>query len=135
MNNYQEAHLIVAAVRVLQHTKGTPPSVEEVGALLKFSTEMTHAVCRKLEKLGIVETVTDPFAVKVSITDHLGLEKIPRQQETADSLRQELENFQAKKTDMDKKVATIQAELKKKKESMFADLEARFKKEFEKSQK
>jgi len=132
MNNYQEAHLVVAAIRVLQYTKGTPPSIEEVSGMLKFSTEMGHAICRKLEKLHIIETVTDPFSVKVSILDHLKLEKIPKETESADTLRRELENFQAKKTDMDKKVAAIQAELKKKKDSMFADLEAQLKKELNK---
>lgn len=132
MDKYQEAHLIVAAIRVLHHTKGTPPTVEEVGAMLNISDEMVHAICRKLEKLNILDTLTDPFSVKLSIANHLELEKLPKQEED-DSLHQELENFKAKKSDMDQRVATIQAELKKKKESMFADIEAAFKKELNKS--
>ncbi len=131
MDQYQEAHLIVAAIRILHHTKTTPPSVEDVSTMLNISVEMVHAICRKLEKLRILETIADPFSVKLVIVDHLELEKLPKQQE-GDSLLQELENFQAKKSDMDQKVATIQAELKKKKETMFADIEAQFKKEINK---
>lgn len=132
MDNYQEAHLFIAAIRVLQHTKGNPISVEDICSLLKHSQEMGHATCRKLEKRGIIETITDPFSVKISIINHLEIEKIPQHQQESDTLRQELETFQAKKVDMDKKVANIQADLKKKKETMFADLEAKFKKEIDK---
>ncbi len=132
MDNYQEAHLIVAAIRVLHHTKGNPPSVEEVSALLKLSDEIIHSTCRRLEKQGIIETLTDPFSVKLSISNHLELEKIPKQQKKSETLRKELESFQEKKVNMDKKVADIQAEMKKKKAAMFADLEAKFNKEVNK---
>jgi len=132
MDKYQEAHLIVAAIRILRHTKNAPPSIEDVSQMLKMSVELVHAACRQLEKKGIVETVADPFTVKLSLIDHLELEKIPRQQEV-NSLQEELNKFQSQKSNMDQKVASIQAELKKKKEAMFANLEAQFKKEIKKS--
>jgi hypothetical protein len=132
MDNYQEAHLFIAAIRVLQHTKGNPISIEDICSLLKLSREMGHATCRKLVKRGIIETITDPFSVKISIINHLEIEKIPQHEQESDTLRHELETFQAKKVDMDQKVENIQAELKKKKESLFADLEAKLKNEIDK---
>lgn len=135
MDPYREAHLLVAAIRILQHRKQSPPSIEEVCELLEISTEAGLSACRKLEKLAIVSLSQDPFSIKLSIGDHLAIEKLPRQKEAADSLTRDLETFMAKKKDMDKKIETIQADLQKKKQSLQSDFEARLRREMEKMQK
>ena len=132
MDTYTEAHLFVAAIRLLQHLNGSPPKVEDVSAMLHISVESGHTLCRNLQKFGIIETYEDPFAVKVSVANHLEIEKIPRQAAQENTLAKELEKFQAGKKNMDQKVADLQAELARKKKEMFADLEARLKKEADK---
>ena len=135
MDTYTEAHLFVAAIRVLQHLNGSPPRIEDVSAMLRISDESAHTICRNLKKLGIVETSENPFAIKLAVANHLEIEKIPRQAAQENTLAKELEKFQAGKKDLDQKIAGIQAEMAKKRKEMFADLEAMFKKEADKGKR
>lgn len=128
MDTYTEAHLFVAAIRILHHLKNCPPNLEDVCTMLQISIESGHTICRNLKKIGIIETFEDPFTIKLSVANHLELEKIPRQTVQENTLAKELEKFHAGKKNMDQKIADIQAELAKKKKEMFAGLEAAFKK-------
>lgn len=135
MDPYREAHLFVATIRVLHYQKQSPPAIEDICEMLNLSTEAGLATCRKLEKQAIVTISEDPFSIKLSIDDHLAIEKLPKQEEAADALSKDLEKFMAKKQDMDKKVAAIQADLQKKKQNLQSDFEARLRKEMDKMQK
>jgi len=128
---YTEAHLLVAAVRLTEHKHKRAAMIEDVCVLLDMSDESVHAVCRKLEKRGIVHVVKDPFSVRVSIADHLEIEKLPRGTDDKNNLAKELKEFQAKKEDMNKKIEAIQGELEKKRKSMFSDIEQKLKKEID----
>ena len=132
MDAYNEAHIFVAAIRLLTHQKGFPPSVEETCELLGFSEESGHALSRRLKGLGILDTLEDPFTIKLVVSDHLKIESLSREESDGGGLADEIEKFQASKTDMDQKVKSIQADLAKKKNDMFADIESKFKKEMEK---
>jgi hypothetical protein len=132
MDAYREAHIFVAAIRVLTFQKGFPPSLEETCNLLGFSEESGHALCRRLEKAGILHPLEDPFSVKLTIADHLQIESLSKDEADEKSLAKEIEKFQAGKENMDQKVKSIQADLAKKKNEMFADIESKFKKEMEK---
>lgn len=135
MDPYREAHLFVATIRVLQYQKQSPPAIEDICEMLKLSTEAGLATCRRLEKQAIVTISEDPFSIKLSIDDHLAIENLPKQEEAADALSKDLEEFMAKKQDMDKKVEAIQADLQKKKQNLQSDFEARLRKEMDKMQK
>lgn len=132
MDTYSEAHLFVAAIRVLQHQKNIPPALEDVCELLGSSAESGYAICRTLKKRGIIETLEDPYNVKLFIADHLALEQIPRNQEEENTLAKELEKFQQEKRSQDKDVAKIQAELDKKKQEKLSDIEKKFKEQMKK---
>ena len=129
MDAYTEAHLFVAAIRILSFKKGRAPRMEEICELLSVSLELGHNICRKLAGLKIIEILEDPFSIMLSIADHTKIETLPRKEEDKDLLARELEAFQKKKQDSEQKVATNQDELNKKKQSMFAELEAKLKKE------
>ena len=135
MDAYTEAHLFIAATRVLHHKGGCPPALEDVCTLLGISVELGHTISRRLEKLGIVEILADPFSVKLAVANHLEIEKLPKQQAEENSLAKELEKFQLEKKSTEQKVAAMQAEIAKKKQDLFADIEAKFKKEMEKQKK
>lgn len=134
MDNYTEAHLFVAAIRILDNKIGGLPSLEDVCSLLDISVESAHAICRRLKKLGIIETAEDPFSLKLILKDHLEIEKIPRQQTEENSLAEEIEKFQKKQNNLNLEVAKIQKDLKEKRKDMFADIEKKFKKELGKYQ-
>ncbi|OGR16289.1 MAG: hypothetical protein A2X81_14105 [Desulfobacterales bacterium GWB2_56_26] len=103
--------------------------------MLGFSVELGHTISRRLEKHGIVEILTDPFSVKLAVANHLEIEKLPKQQAEENSLAKELEKFQSEKKSTEQKVAAMQAEMAKKKQDLFADIEAKFRKEMEKQKK
>ena len=127
MDPYSEAHLFVASVRVISYKSKSPASIDDICDLLHFSTENALRVARKLEKLKIVNIMEDPFSLRISVHDHTAIENLPQEQEEEDSLTKELEAFKAKKQNMDKKVEQIQADLAKKRESMFSDIEEKLK--------
>ncbi|WP_136797245.1 hypothetical protein [Desulfosediminicola ganghwensis] len=127
MTPYDEAHLFIAATRILAHQKRCAPAIEDICELIGISVEAGHSLCRKLEQKGIVELFEDPFTVKVSVANHLEIENLPKK-EAGNTLAAELDQFMSKKKDMDKKVETIQAELDAKKKKMFSELEKQFKK-------
>jgi len=132
MDTYTEAHLFVAAIRVLQHQKNSPPAMEDICELLGSSAESGYAICRTLKKKGIIETLEDPYSVKLFISDHLALEQIPRTQEQENTLAKELEKFQQEKASKDKDIAKIQAELDRKKQEKLSDIERKFKEQMKK---
>ena len=132
MDAYTEAHLIVAAIRVLQHTNSSLPRIEEICTMLSISDEAGHSACRRLAKLGIVEILEDPFSIKLSVANHLAIETIPKGAPQEKGLAREIEKFQAEKMKAGKKVADIQAELARKQKDKLAAIEAKFKKDMEK---
>ena len=135
MDTYSEAHLFVAAIRVLQHQKNNPPSLEEVCAMIGSSTESGYGLCRTLKKAGIIETLEDPYSLKLFVADHLGLENIPRKQSSENSLAKELEKFQLEKSNRERKFEEMQAELEQKKKEKLSAIEAKFKAQMEKYKK
>lgn len=135
MDAYTEAHLFVAAVRVLEFQKQSTPSVEDICTMLGFSIENGHRLCRKYQREGIVKVVEDPYSQKVAVADHLAIEQLPKSTAEESSIEQEVKKFQEAKRQSDKKVADIQEELEQKKKDMLSDIEAKFKKEMEKFKK
>ncbi len=131
MDTYNEAHLFVAAIRILQHKQKMPPSLEDICSMIETSVESGHAICRNLEKRGIISVMEDPYTLKLNVADHLAIEKIERRDEEEGSFAKELESFKNKKQESEKKIADIQAQLDKKKKDMLSDIEAKFKKEMD----
>ena len=125
---YSQAHLITAAIRVLEHQLATPPSVEQICETLVFSIEQGHRLCNRLKDAGIIDITTGAFGTRLFIVDHLKIEDLP-QGETGSSMEAELRKFQDSQKDLEKKVETIKAEQDKKKKDLFADLEKQFKKQ------
>lgn len=129
MDAYTEAHLFVAAMRLLQHKTGTQPAIDEICAMLEISTEQGLATGRRLAAKGIVEKMEDPFSVRFAISDHTVIENLPRTTNEETGLSMELEQFMAKKKQDEKKIESIQAELDRKKQAMFESIEQKLKKE------
>lgn len=123
---YDDAHLMLAAMRVLEHQKKAPPSLEAVCELLSISAEHGHLICRKLVALEIIKLVEGAFGTRLFIIDHQKLETIPRD-ESQDKLAEALEAFQASRSDFSKKIETFKAQQEAKKKDLFADLEKKLK--------
>ncbi len=129
MDSYTEAHLFVAAIRILEHQKKGLPTITEVCSLLDISEEMGNQLARKYEKQQILTLHTDPFSLRLAINNHLNIEQLPKDASKEDDLAKEIERFMSKKEDMDGKVKAIQAELEEKKKKKFNDIEEQLKKQ------
>jgi hypothetical protein len=131
---YDEAHLVVAAIRVLEHQKGSPPSIDDVCRMLTFSLEQGNLVCRKLEELEIVEVVEGAYGIRLFIRNHLKLEDIPREAKE-DRFDEALKKFQTSKKAFTQKMESFQAKQAEKQKNLFAELEKKLKKEISKNPK
>ena len=123
---YQHAHLFVAAIRILDHQKSKPPAIEDVCQLVNFSIEQGHFICNQLVEKDIIKIVEGSYGMRLFIRDHTLLEEIP-QTEQENKLDQALKQFQASKKGYADKVASIQADQKEKRKTLFADLEKKLK--------
>jgi hypothetical protein len=128
---YQKAHLLVAAIRVLEYRHHCPPAVESVCGLLGISVEEGGIFIRKFEESGILEAVESPQGIRLAVRDHSKIEEIPRgMSETF--LDKELKNFQIARKGLSQKVESFQAAQAEKKKQMFAELEKKLKNGIEK---
>ena len=125
---YSDAHLVVAAIRILEHRNSASPSIDEVCRTISFSLEQGNFVCRKLNEINIIDIVEGAFGTKLFIKDHLLLEEIPKGA-TEDNLEKELKKFHESKKDYTQEIKLFQTEQKKKKKNLFAELEKKFKKD------
>jgi hypothetical protein len=131
MDFYKKAHLIVAAIRLLEYQDNSSPSIEKVCRMLSFSIEQGHLLVRSLKDLGIVDITEGAFGTRLFIQNHLALENIPRG-EKEDKLATELEKFQNAQKERSKKFESIKAEQAAKKKNLFAEIEQKLKKDLEK---
>jgi hypothetical protein len=123
---YTTAHLFVAAVRVLDHRDGAPPSLEAVCRLLDYSDEKGNYLLNRLKEPGIVDTVKSGFNDRIVVGNHLAIEELPRDNEES-RLEQELKKFQKGRDAMQEKVASIKAQQDQKKQDLFAQIEKQLK--------
>jgi len=128
---YTEAHLMVAAIRVHEHVHARPATIEDACRMLGFSTEHAGIICRRLQELGVLESVQGSFGERLFIRDHLKIEDIPRG-EAGRRLEDEVKKFQDHQRHFAQKIESLQAEQTGKKKSLFAEMEKKLKEEIEK---
>ena len=128
---YSDAHLTVAAIRILERRNSVPPSIEDVCNFLSFSLEQGNFICRKLGGIDAIEIVEGAFGTRLFIKNHLALEEIPKGMKTS-GMDEELKKFQDSRKEFTKKVESIQAQQAEKKKNLFADLENQLKKHLDK---
>jgi DNA-binding transcriptional regulator GbsR (MarR family) len=130
-SEYKQGHLIVAAIRIHDHLHDSLPSLEEICTCLGLSREKGGQIVRRLEKLGIVQPVESAFGHRYAIGDHLKLEELPRSA-TPNKLDEEIERFKSERGKMEKKVESIQSQHAQKQKDLFAEIEKKLKRDFNK---
>jgi hypothetical protein len=124
---YSNAHLVVAAIRILTHQNSTPPSMDQVCRILSFSPEQGNFICKKLKDTGVVDVVEGGFGTRLFIKNHLKIEEIPKAKK-GDTLENSLKAFQNSRKDFTQKIESFQAEQAKKQKDLFAELKQKLKK-------
>ncbi|MFC1885654.1 hypothetical protein ACFLZM_01165 [Thermodesulfobacteriota bacterium] len=128
---YGKAHLLVAAIRVLEHQNKIPPAIEDICRVLSFTVEQGGFICRKLETMGIINVVEGAYGARLVILNHLKLEEIPKDIKE-DKFEEALKKFQTSKKEFTQKMESFQAKQAEKQKNLFADLEKQLKKELNK---
>ncbi len=96
--SYEEGHLLVAAVRILQHKDGRSPTPEEVASLLGFSNEKTYVLVHELRQRGILKGLEGPFGIRLDVGDPVPIEELPRGG-SGPSIEGELAEFHSRERD------------------------------------
>jgi DNA-binding Lrp family transcriptional regulator len=125
-NPYKEAHLLVAAVRVLEYRGQSPPTLDETADLLSISIEEAGRLCRKLESAGIIETVKKSDEIRLFVGDHRLIEQIPDRAEE-NPLSAELEKFQKQKQAERKTLDYLRSRQEEKRKKMHAQIQRQLK--------
>ena len=128
---YESAHLFIAAVRVLAHKEQSPPDIDQVCDMLGVSKEQGGLICRRLEEIGALEAVPGAYGLRLFVRDHLKLEDLPKE-DAPDRLKNELNKFKAEQQKTASRIATLQADQKKKKKNLFDEMEKKLRAEIEK---
>jgi DNA-binding transcriptional regulator GbsR (MarR family) len=123
--NYDQSHLVVAAVRILAHKDEKSPTMEEIGELLGISHEVIGAVARALDSRGIVKINMTPFDTRVEVADHAALEELPRE-DTGAAMKEEVDAFLERTKDKQEKIEKLfgEEEYQKRKKKKQTGLEA-----------
>lgn len=126
--SYDQGHLVVAAVRILEHRNEKPPTMEEIGELVGISHEVIGVVARALQGRGIVKILATPFDTRVEIADYLKLEELPREQMSA-AMKSEVDAFLARSRSKKKEIESLfkSGVLEKEKKEKFAGLDQQLK--------
>jgi len=130
-NPYYEGHLFVAAIRVLEHRHGAPPSLDQIAELLRLSNEQAGLVSRRLSEGGMIAQVEGAFEGRWVVADHLKLEELPREVESTE-LDDAIKKFQAERNKIQQKVESIKEQQAQKRKELFAGLEKKLKKDLTK---
>lgn len=128
---YESAHLFTAAVRLLTYQDQSPPDIDQVCDLLQLSRERGGFICRRLEELGALEAVEGAYGLRLFVRDHLKIESIPKE-DAPDRLQDELQKFQAAQKGVASRIESMRADQKKKKKSLFEEMEKKLRAEIEK---
>ena len=126
--DYAQGHLVIAAVRILEHRNGKPPTYEEIGGLLGISHEVIGAVARALRSHGAVKILETPFDTRLEVDDHTLLENLPREQTTA-AMKGEVDAFLERSRSKQEDIESLfkSGEYEKKKKEKFAGLDQQLK--------
>jgi len=128
---YVQAHLVVAAIRVFEHTNSRPPTIDDLCQTINFSIEKGNFICRKLEELDIIEAVEGSYGPRLFVRDFLKIENLPRGKPES-NFEDELKKYQDNRKAFSQKIETYQAQQKQKKKDLFAEMEQKLKEELEK---
>lgn len=125
---YQESHLVVAAVRILEHTTGKSPDPDAIADLAGLGREKVHVLVHELANRKILRVLQTPFDVRVDVVDPKPLEELPME-DTGPGVSEELAEFsersKEKKREMERMLRGGEAE--KRRKERVAKLEEHFK--------
>ncbi|MBN1636589.1 MAG: hypothetical protein JW920_08750 [Deltaproteobacteria bacterium] len=118
---YEQAHLFVAGLRVLEHLNGRPPALKDFSELLGISQEELSRISRFLEDHNIIGVATSGAEQRFFVLDHGKIEELPRQTDKK-GIEDEITKFKHQQTSRLKEIEESLGK-KKDKDSIFSELD------------
>lgn len=130
---YDEAQILVAAIRIIEFKKSTSPSLKDISELLGVNIDRVTRIANDLKPLDIVRMVDGPFeSVNLVIQDHTKIEELSRTVKET-NMEDEIRKFKEKtKNVYEDKVKAFKEESKKKEKALFEALQKKLKEEVKK---
>ena len=100
-----EAQLLLAGIRVLNHLNGRSPTPEELADLLQQSASSVMLHLAFLDDLGVVAMVKSAFETHAEIRDHLAVEELPA--EGGPAISEDLREFDRRKSEEAEKMSKL----------------------------
>lgn len=104
----RDAHLILAAIRVLGHRNQRSPRPDEIAELLDWPEPMVRLQAARLQEVGAVTLVESAFETHVEVRDHLAIEELP--EEAPEALAEDLAAFDRRKQAETEKMSKLFAD-------------------------
>lgn len=123
---YRKAHLVAAAIRILEHRESAPASIEGLSHLLLFSPEEILRLCRRMADMDIIQIMEKAGDLRIFLKDHLKIEDIPVAAESS-TMASELMKFMQSRENQQKKIDALAAEQAEKKKKRNQELEQKLK--------
>jgi len=101
----RDAHLIIAAIRVLAHRHQRSPRPDEVAELLELPEATVRMRAAALQDLGALTLVESAFETHLEIRDHLKVEELAETRPEA--LAEDLADFDRRKQAEAEKMARL----------------------------
>jgi len=101
----QDAHLLLAAIRVLSHLNQRSPRPEEVAALLELPEATVRMRAVILQELGAMVLVESAYEIQLEIREYLKIEEL--EEARSEALAEDLAAFDRKKQDEAEKMARL----------------------------
>ena len=101
----REAHLLLAAIRVLTHLNGRSPTPEEVADLLQEPASAVRLRLAFLEDRGLVDLVKSAFETHVEIRNYLAAEELS--EEGGPEISEDLRQFDIRKSEEAEKMSKL----------------------------
>jgi len=100
-----EAHLLVAAIRVLEHTRDRPPQPAEVADLLDMDESSVRLQINLMNERGIVHVVESAFASHVEVKEYTLIEELAK--ESGPAISEDLAAFDRRKEEEARRMADL----------------------------
>ncbi len=103
--NRGDAHLLVAAIRVLEHKLDRPPEPAEMASLLDLDESSVRLRINLMNERGIVQVVESAFATHVEVKEHKLIEELP--EESGPAISEDLAAFDRRKEEEARRMANL----------------------------
>lgn len=130
---YYRSHVVAAAVWLLNHKRGAPPTVADVARETGFPLEEAQVLVNGMKKTGVLSVVESGAEDRLFVSDPAPMEELPKKR-TGANMEKDLERFAAQKAEEMKKIESLAKGEGQRKKDLFEAINRQLKENMKKGQ-